>query len=229
MYEIFVFVIRESFLKYYLMSSVVFCNLRTYLQFPCETGRLSQKSVRLYPVPIISQVKFFIAFSTLIVAESCALFVVEKKTKQFCLTCCCELIAHFGDGLAVTAAAIVHAFADKLDLPDAVGQQEALTCEQAHFRHHLREHCSTPASLSTVVVTIAVVARPTGIDVAAAIVVVAGIVAIAVAAVFSAPLAGDAKPVELDHWPVLPVPYHGGLNHFPEKWTILFWFLVAIS
>ncbi len=157
-----------------------------------------------------------------------------KKSEQFCLssTCCCEFIAHFGDGLTITAAAIVHAFADKLDLPDAVGQQEAFARKQAHFRHHLREHCS-PAPLSTtvVVVVIAVVARPTGIDVAAAIV-VAGIVvvAVAVAAVFSAPLAGDAKSIELDHWAVLPVPHHGGLNHFPEKRGNLFqnvFFLVS--
>jgi hypothetical protein len=97
-----------------------------------------------------------------------------------------------------------------------VGQQEALTREQAHFRYHLREYCS-PAPLSTtVVVIIAVVARPTGIAVAAAIV-VAGIVVAGVAAVFLASFAGDAKPVELDHWAVLPVPHHGGLNHFPER------------
>jgi hypothetical protein len=147
-------------------------------------------------------------------------FVVAKKPNNFVSlpTCCCEFIAHFGDGLAVTAAAIVHAFADKLDLPDAMGQQEAFAREQAHFRHHLRENCSTPASALYIVVTIAVVARPTGIAVAAAII-VAGIVivAVAVAAVFSAPFAGDAKPVELDDWPVLPVPHHGGLNHFPER------------
>ncbi len=155
---------------------------------------------------------------------------LQKKTfsttKQFCLssTCCCELIAHFGDGLAVTAAAIVHAFADKLDLPDAVRQQKALAREQPHFRHHLREHCS-PAPLSTTVVVtiIAVVARRhTGIDDAAAIVVAGIVVAAAVAAVFSAPFAGDAKSIELDHRPVLPVPHHGGLNHFPEKRENLF-------
>ncbi len=151
-----------------------------------------------------------------------------KKLEKYLITCCCEFVAHFGDGLTISAAAIVHAFADKLDLPDAVGQQEAFAREQPHFRHHLREHCSTPAPLSTIVVVISIVVAAAIVVVTATV--VAGIVVVSaagVAAVFSTPFAGDAKPVELDDWAVLSVPHHRGLNHFPEKWAILYWFLLV--
>ena len=88
-----------------------------------------------------------------------------------------------------------------------MGEQEALRAQLGHLAHHLSKHRAAPSSSAALIVAVV------GVVVAGVIAVVAVIIIIAVAML---PAALDAKPIELNDRPVLPVPDHGGLNHLPE-------------